>query len=89
MMDHSLALEILPISVHTTSCLRSLAQRNGHLTPEDLLPRSPIDLLRVQIKVMKHESIDASPSIWNHQESKERGNGGKGPVMFVESFSLQ
>lgn len=84
--DHPLALEILPISVHTTSCLRSPAQRNSHLTPEDLLPYRPINLLRVHMKVIKCASIDAPPSIWSHQESKEEANRGKGQVIFVEAF---
>lgn len=89
MMDHSLALDILPISVHSTSCLRSQAQRTGHLTPEDLLPWRLINLLRVQIEVTEHARIGASASIWSHQESKEGANGGKGQVMFVGPFSLQ
>lgn len=63
-VDHSLALEMLPISVHTASCLRSLAERNGHLTHEDLWPQIAVILLRVQIRLA---SIDASPSIWSQE----------------------
>lgn len=38
LMNHLLALEIVPVSVHTTSGLRPLVQRNGLLAPGDLLP---------------------------------------------------
>lgn len=48
-MDHSLALEIVPISVHTSSCFRSLAQGDSQFFLGGCLPRREINLCRVQV----------------------------------------
>lgn len=80
-MDHSLALEIVPMSVHTSSWFRSLAQRNGHLIPEGLLPGLQINLCRAQVnnEVCKHLELTGD----------KRSKRGKGQIMFVESFFFQ
>lgn len=72
LMDHFVALEIVPISDHSFSCFRSLAQRNGHFILEGLLPRRQINLCRAQVSHEACKCLELTrvkrrgmPRLWN------------------------